>query len=259
MDFMFYQKTKLIYSGGPWEEMYRKEPRFMLDRDHIFYSKAFRRLAGKAQVYITGEDEAKRTRLTHTLEVSQIARPIAQMLGLDVDLVEAIALGHDLGHTPFGHAGERILHEIMTVQENHPLGMPCPLDRAKYKSVFDTFLGFKHNLQSVVVAAQLEKSCDNRGLNLTEFTLYGMQGHSDSVYKEGKVSNHNQLGYYTRYLETYCQRDEEPAWSLEGLLVAQADEIAQIHHDMEDALVGKLITPAQMAQMMETTHAIMFC
>lgn len=250
MDFMFYQKTKII-CGGPWEQMDRNQPRFMLDRDHIFYSKAFRRLAGKAQVYITGEDENKRTRLTHTLEVSQIARPIAQMLGLDVDLVEAIALGHDLGHTPFGHAGERILHEIMTVQDNHPLGMPCPLDKANYKPEFEKFLGFKHNLQSVVVAAQLEKSCDNRGLNLTEFTLYGMQAHSDSMYKEGKVSNHDQLGFYDKYLRDYCWRNGNPAWSLEALLAAQADEIAQWHHDMEDALLGGLITPRELVGLMQ--------
>ena len=228
-----------------------KMPRFMLDRDHIFYSKAFRRLAGKAQVYITGEDENKRTRLTHTLEVSQIARSIAQALELDVDLVEAIALGHDLGHTPFGHAGERILHEIMTVQDDHPLGMPCPLDKANYKDAFQSYLGFKHNLQSIVVAMQLEKNYENRGLNLTKYTLYGIQAHSGSQYKEGKVSNHNQLGFYDAYLKKGCELEEGgPAWSLEALLVAQADEIAQWHHDMEDALLGGLITPRELAELM---------
>jgi dGTPase len=241
------QKNESVISGAA-----PKMPRFMLDRDHIFYSKAFRRLAGKAQVYITGENEEKRTRLTHTLEVSQIARSIAQALELDVDLVEAIALGHDLGHTPFGHAGERMLHEIMTVQEDHPLGMPCPLDKTNFKDVFEPYLGFKHNLQSIVVAMQLEKNYEDRGLNLTKYTLYGIQAHSGSEYTEGKVSNHNQLGYYADYLTRGCMLDNnEPAWSLEALLVAQADEIAQWHHDMEDALLGGLITPKELVELMK--------
>ena len=90
---------------------YRTE--FMRDRDRVMYCGAFRRLAGKTQIYLTGTDDHKRNRLTHTLEVSQIARTVSQALGLDCDLTEAIALGHDLGHAPFGHAGEQILHEIM--------------------------------------------------------------------------------------------------------------------------------------------------
>ena len=104
-------------------QQYRTE--FMRDRDRILYSKSFRRLAGKTQVYLFGVDDHRRTRLTHTLEVSQIARSVAAYLKLDTDLVEAIALGHDLGHTPFGHVGERTLHEIMTPQINHPLGIPA--------------------------------------------------------------------------------------------------------------------------------------
>lgn len=92
-------------------QSYRSD--FMRDRDRVLYSRAFRRLAGKTQVYLTGADDHLRTRLTHTLEVSQIARTISQQLQLDCDLTEAIALGHDIGHTPFGHAGERMLHELM--------------------------------------------------------------------------------------------------------------------------------------------------
>lgn len=87
---------------------------FMRDRDRILYSKAFRRLSGKTQVFLSGIDDHQRTRLTHTLEVSQIARTIAYNLGLNIDLTEAIALGHDIGHTPFGHVGERTLHMIMS-------------------------------------------------------------------------------------------------------------------------------------------------
>lgn len=113
-------------SGLKTKQFYRTE--FMRDRDRVLYSKSFRRLAGKTQVYLSGVDDHRRTRLTHTLEVSQIARSIAGPLKLDTDLVEAIALGHDLGHTPFGHVGERTLHEIMTPKQGHILGADCPLD-----------------------------------------------------------------------------------------------------------------------------------
>ncbi len=113
---------------------------FQRDRDRIIYSKSFRRLKHKTQVFISPEGDHYRTRLTHTLEVSQIARTIARSMRLNEDLTEAIALGHDLGHTPFGHAGERVLQEV------------CPL-------------GFLHNEQSVRVVEKLEKECC--GLNLT--------------------------------------------------------------------------------------------
>ena len=106
---------------------------FQRDRDRIIYSKAFRRLKHKTQVFISPEGDHYRTRLTHTLEVSQIARTIARSLKLNEDLAEAIALAHDLGHTPFGHAGERVLKEI------------CPL-------------GFHHNEQSVRVVENLERN-----------------------------------------------------------------------------------------------------
>lgn len=94
---------------------YRTE--FMRDRDRVMYCSSFRRLSGKTQIYLTGNNDNQRNRLTHTLEVSQIARTIAHALKLDSNLTEAIALGHDLGHTPFGHAGERILNDIMTVHQ----------------------------------------------------------------------------------------------------------------------------------------------
>lgn len=232
-------------SGHKTRNSYRTE--FMRDRDRVLYSKAFRRLAGKAQVYIAGVDDHKRTRLTHTLEVSQIARAVAEPLKLDVNLVEAIALGHDLGHTPFGHAGERILHEIMTYHEkDHPLGLACPLDHANFQPGFAQFQGFKHNLQSLVVAMNLEKNHEAYGLDLTNYTLYGIQAHSKSVYKPGRMKNHDKLSYYTPYLNRGCRVSENQwAWSLEALLVAEADEIAQHHHDLEDALFGGLISPEE--------------
>lgn len=124
--------------------------RFQRDRDRILYSKAFRRLKHKTQVFLSPEGDHYRTRLTHTLEVSQIARTIARSLRLNEDLTEAISLGHDLGHTPFGHAGERVLNKI------------CPH-------------GFRHNEQSIRVVELLEK--DN-GLNLTWEVRNGIKNHT---------------------------------------------------------------------------------
>ena len=128
---------------------------FQRDRDRILHSKSFRRLKHKTQVFISPEGDHYRTRLTHTLEVSGIARTIARALRLNEDLTEAIALGHDLGHTPFGHAGEEVLDEV---QRN--LGQP----------------GFKHNEQSVRVVEVLEK--DGKGLNLTWEVRDGIRCHT---------------------------------------------------------------------------------
>ena len=127
---------------------------YQQDRDKIIHSKAFRRLNGKTQVFLTPEGDHYRTRLTHTLEVSQIARTIAKALRLNEDLTEAIALGHDLGHTPFGHAGERALNEI------------CPG-------------GFAHYLQSVRVVEKLERN--GKGLNLTKEVRDGIANHQVST------------------------------------------------------------------------------
>ncbi|MBQ6568752.1 MAG: deoxyguanosinetriphosphate triphosphohydrolase [Clostridia bacterium] len=131
---------------------YRTE--FQRDRDRIIHSKAFRRLKHKTQVFLAPEGDHYRTRLTHTLEVSQIARTVARALALNEDLAEAISLGHDLGHTPFGHAGERALSEV------------CPFE-------------FKHYEQSVRVCECLER--DGRGLNLTAEVLDGIRCHTDGT------------------------------------------------------------------------------
>ena len=136
---------------------------FQRDRDRIIHSKAFRRLKHKTQVFLSPESDHYRTRLTHTLEVSQIARTLARALRLNEDLTEAIALGHDLGHTPFGHAGERALNDIM------------PFD-------------FTHFNQSVRVCEVLEK--DGRGLNLTAEVLDGIKHHTRGEWAhtlEGKL------------------------------------------------------------------------
>ena len=162
-------------------------PVFQRDRDRILHSKSFRRLKDKTQVFLTPEGDHYRTRLTHTLEVSQNARTIAKALRLNEDLVEAIALGHDLGHTPFGHAGERALDEI------------CPL-------------GVDHSKQSLRMVDVLEK--DGLGLNLTMEVRDGILNH---------------------------QTSGNP-FTLEGKIVRLSDKIAYIHHDMDDAIRGGILT-----------------
>ncbi len=132
---------------------------YQRDRDRIVHCKSFRRLSHKTQVFIAPEGDHFRTRLTHTLEVSQIARTISRALGLNEDLTEAIALGHDLGHTPFGHMGERILDETLRERGSEN--------------------GFRHQLQSVRVVEHLEH--DGRGLNLTWETIDGIKHHSKGL------------------------------------------------------------------------------
>ena len=171
------------------EEQCDIRPVFQRDRDRILHCKSFRRLKDKTQVFLTPEGDHYRTRLTHTLEVSQNARTIAKALRMNEDLVEAIALGHDLGHTPFGHAGERALDRI------------CPY-------------GFEHNVQSVRTVEKLEKN--GQGLNLTAEVRDGILNHQTS----GK-----------------------PA-TLEGKIVRFSDKIAYIHHDMDDAIRGGILTEA---------------
>jgi len=160
-------------------------PVYQRDRDRILHSKSFRRLKDKTQVFLTPEGDHYRTRLTHTLEVSQNARTIAKALKLNEELVEAIALGHDLGHTPFGHAGERALARVAGK--------------------------FEHNVQSVRVVEVLEK--DGRGLNLTYEVRDGILNH------QTKSTPH----------------------TLEGKIVRYSDKIAYIHHDMDDAIRGRIL------------------
>ena len=171
------------------EEQCDIRPVFQRDRDRIIHCKAFRRLKDKTQVFLTPEGDHYRTRLTHTLEVSQTARTIAKALKLNEDQVEAIALGHDLGHTPFGHAGERALIRV------------CPF-------------GFEHAEQSVRTVDILEK--DGKGLNLTYEVRDG-------------IRNHQTIG---------------KPHTLEGKIVRLSDKIAYIHHDMDDAIRGGILTEA---------------
>ncbi len=240
------------------EEEHEFRTKFERDRDRILYSKAFRRLSGKTQVFVTGHEDHIRTRLTHTLEVSQIAKTIASYFGLDIALTEAISLGHDIGHTPFGHEGERILNFILN---------GCEKIKEFNNNILNTEKGFKHNWQSLRVLTQLEKkSEDYNGLNLTNYTLWGILNHSklecekcerfyfDKNKKKicsinnnlvDKCKNNLVIDFYKEncndFLKKIINNESNESWTFEGLIVRQADEIAQRHHDIEDGIIANLI------------------
>jgi len=207
------------YAANPEESKGRKynEPlpvgrnQFQRDRDRIIHSSAFRRLEYKTQVFVNHEGDLFRTRLTHSLEVAQIARAIARNLDLHEDLVEAIALAHDLGHTPFGHAGQDELNLCMK-----------------------DFGGFEHNLQSLRVVDVLEQRyAEFDGLNLT-FEL------REGILKHCSLKNARTLGDVgERFV-----RKEQP--SLEAQVTNLADEIAYNNHDVDDGLRSGLITLEQL-------------
>jgi len=196
-----------------------KEPRprgrseYQRDRDRIVHSTAFRRLEYKTQVFVNHEGDLFRTRLTHSLEVAQIARSIARHLGLDEDLTEAIALAHDLGHTPFGHSGQDALHACMR-----------------------SYGGFEHNLQSLRVVDLLEQRYGGfDGLNLTFETREG-------ILKHCSLRNARTLGQVgERFL-----RKQRP--SLEAQIANLADEVAYNNHDVDDGLRSGLLTMEQLSE-----------
>ncbi|MFZ5523185.1 MAG: deoxyguanosinetriphosphate triphosphohydrolase [Pseudomonadota bacterium] len=185
---------------------------FQRDRDRIIHSNAFRRLEYKTQVFVNHEGDLFRTRLTHSIEVAQIARSIARRMHLNEDLAEAISLAHDLGHTPFGHAGQDALNACMK-----PYG------------------GFEHNLQSLRVVDMLEERyAEFDGLNLCFETREG-------ILKHCSAENAKQLGELgERFL-----KDRRP--SLEAQIANLADEIAYNNHDVDDGLRSGLITLEELA------------
>lgn len=186
---------------------------FQRDRDRIIHSTAFRRLEYKTQVFVNHEGDLFRTRLTHSIEVAQIARSIARNLQLNEDLVEAISLAHDLGHTPFGHAGQEALNACM-----HDYG------------------GFEHNLQSLRVVDELEEHYGAfDGLNLMFETREGILKHC-SLANAGKLG---EIG--RRFIEK-----KQP--TLEAQLANLADEIAYNNHDIDDGLRSGLLTLAQLEE-----------
>jgi dGTPase len=193
---------------------------FARDRDRIIHSTAFRRLKGKTQVFVANEGDYFRTRLTHSLEVSQIARSLAHSLELDVDLAETIALSHDLGHPPFGHAGEDELHKCMM-----PWG------------------GFDHNVQTFRVITKLEVRYPAwDGLNLTWETLEGIIKHN------GPVSHHMAEPSWKAIADFNGQWNLRPDTfaSLEAQVAAIADDIAYNNHDIDDGLRAELFTIADL-------------
>ncbi|HTN61921.1 MAG TPA: deoxyguanosinetriphosphate triphosphohydrolase [Devosia sp.] len=219
------QSRGRLYSTGPSPT--RSE--FQRDRDRIVHSTAFRRLEHKTQVFLQHEGRHFRNRLTHTLEVSQMARSIARALRLDEDLAEAVALSHDLGHTPFGHAGERVLHEKMAA-----------------------FGGFDHNLQAIRVVTRLEnRYAEHDGLNLTWETLEGILKHNGPILtpdglpfgkyaEEGLPAGLDDiLASADLMLATYA--------SLEAQTAAIADDIAYNAHDIDDALRAGLLVLSDLA------------
>lgn len=185
------------------------------DRDRILHARAFRRLKHKTQVFIPFEGDHFRTRLTHTLEVSQIARSVARALALNEDLTEAIALGHDLGHTPFGHSGEAVLDALLRGADPE---FPLPAGVARETGAF------KHNYQSVRVVDRLEKRYANPGLNLTHDVREGILKHTS--WKRG----------FPFPLEFSDGLRLSSGGSLEAQTVNWCDEIAQQAHDLEDGL-----------------------
>ena len=208
------------YSADPGKSAGRQIPEpppsgrteFQRDRDRIIHSTAFRRLEYKTQVFVNHEGDLFRTRLTHSLEVAQIGRSIARNLSLNEDLVEAISLAHDLGHTPFGHAGQDALNECMK-----------------------EFGGFEHNLQSLRVVDLLEQRYGAfDGLNLCFETREG-------ILKHCSIENAKNLGAIgERFL-----KKQQP--SLEAQIANLADEIAYNNHDVDDGLRSELISLEQLS------------
>ncbi|RQV97711.1 dNTP triphosphohydrolase, partial [bacterium] len=201
---------------------------FQRDRDRIVHSRSFRRLKHKQQVFLISEGDHYRTRITHTMEVSQLSRTLAKALGLNEELVEAIALGHDLGHTPFGHIGEVVLNDILSGKDN-------------LEGVLEgkNLGGFKHNYQGVRVVDLLEKKYEFDGLNLTSPVREGILKHT-RLYR-ARYS-------YPNFYYDGLHFDLDNATTLEGQVVAISDEIAQRTHDLEDGVRAGL---AELEQILE--------
>ena len=187
---------------------------YQRDRDRIIHSSSFRRLKHKTQVFVNTEGDHYRTRLTHSMEVSQIARTLARSLGLNEDLSETLSLSHDLGHTPFGHAGEEVLNQCM-----------------------DKYGGFDHNIQTLRIVTSIEnKYYKFYGLNLTIETLEGLIKHN------GPVKN---LAPYKAILKKDLFSNKivfNTFPSLETQVAAISDDIAYNNHDLEDGLRAGLFS-----------------
>ncbi len=192
---------------------------FQRDRDRIIHASAFRRLKHKTQVFIEHEGDYFRTRLTHSIEVAQVARTIAGALGLNAELTEAVALAHDLGHTPFGHTGEDAMHVLMA-----PYG------------------GFDHNAQAIRIVTHLERHyAEFDGLNLTWETLEGLAKHNGPVTGDLPWALTEYGRSHDLELDTYA--------SAEAQVAAIADDVAYNHHDLHDGLRAELFSTDELAEL----------
>jgi len=202
----------------PEEESTFRSP-FQRDRDRIIHSSAFRRLKHKTQVFIEHEGDYFRTRLTHSIEVAQVARTVAAALDLNVELTEAVALAHDLGHTPFGHTGEDALNALMT-----PYG------------------GFDHNAQALRIVTSLERHyAEWDGLNLTWETLEGIAKHNGPVAEPWPYALAEYNARHDLELSTHA--------SAEAQVAALADDIAYNNHDLHDGLRAELFSTDELAEL----------
>lgn len=216
-----------IYACHPADSRGRLHPEsestfrscFQRDRDRIIHSSAFRRLKHKTQVFVEHEGDFYRTRLTHSLEVAQVARTIAGVLGLNGELTEAVALAHDLGHTPFGHTGEDAMAKLMA-----PYG------------------GFDHNAQAIRIVTKLERHyADFDGLNLTWETLEGIAKHNGPVTGALPYALAEYNALHDLELDTHA--------SAEAQVAALADDIAYNHHDIHDGLRAQLFDQEEVAEL----------
>lgn len=219
---------------------------FQRDRERIVNSRAFRRMVDKAQIFTSSKGDHYRTRMTHTMEVAQIARSIANSLALNIDLTEAIALGHDLGHTPFGHQGERTLQDILNGRIE--IGLPKSEDKNVYG-------GFKHNFQSVRMLNCLEeKYVEYEGLDVSCQVLEGVLKHTGFRQKACGSCELEKCPRSCCDLNMFLGEGDlknlfvEYEWptTLEGQVVAVADEIAQRSHDVDDAMSAGLLDYKQL-------------
>src|ERR1700734_3527940 len=230
-------KSRASYASDPARSRGRLHPEpasksrsaFRRDCDRIIHATASRRLKHKTQVFVFDEGDHYRTRLTHTLEVTQIARALARALGLDEDLAEALALAHDLGHPPFGHAGERALDACL-----------------------GAFGGFDHNAQTLRVVTALERRYpDFDGLNLTWETLEGLVKHNGPLTgRDGKPLGRYRAHGIPETIADYDQRQDLQLWSFPGAeaqVAALADDIAYDAHDIDDGLRADLFRLDELA------------
>lgn len=207
---------------------------YQRDRDRIIHSSAFRRLKHKTQVFVEHEGDYYRTRLTHTIEVAQVARTIAGVLGLNTDLAEAVALAHDLGHTPFGHTGEDAMERLMA-----PYG------------------GFDHNAQALRIVTKLERHyADFDGLNLSWETLEGIAKHNGPVTGPNADKKHDgPLPYALAEVNAQWDLELDTHASAEAQVAAIADDVAYSHHDLHDGLRSGLFTEDDLMELPVTGPA----